>query len=91
MNKLEAQSILDQQLSIFAHRPYSELAALVDVPKNISVQSPSGVEYQIELNVFYDSGKGGDLRIFGSIDDGGLRAIVPLTKTLIMKPDGEWG
>ena len=89
MNKLEAQSILDEQLAIFARQSYEELAKLVNVPKNIAVQSPSGTKFQIEFNIFYDSGKRDNLRIIGSIDDGGWRAFMPLTKTLIMKPTGE--
>jgi hypothetical protein len=89
MNKIEAQSILDEQLSIFARRSYEELAKLVNVPKNITVQVPSGAKFQIEFNIFYDSGKRDNLRIVGSIDDGGWRSFVPLTKTLIMKPTGE--
>jgi len=39
--------------------------------------------------VFFDSGSRQDLRIVGSIDSGGWRAFVPLTKSLIMKPSGE--
>jgi hypothetical protein len=89
MNKPEAQSILDEQLSLFARQPYAQLVELVNVPKNITVQAPSGTKFQIEFNVFYDSGEQQNLRIIGSIDDGGWRAIMPLTKTLIMKPSGE--
>lgn len=49
----------------------------------------TGADYQIELNVFWDSKPDGDLRIMGSIDDGGWRAFFTLTKSLIMKPDGK--
>jgi hypothetical protein len=66
-----------------------QLVELINVPKNITVQAPSGTKYQIEFNVFYDSGKQQNLRIFGSIDEGGWRAMMPLAKTLIMKPTGE--
>lgn len=89
MNKLEAQSILDEQLSAFARRPYAELAAAVDKPVGTKVKAASGTEYQIEFNVFFESGARQDLRIVGSVDSGGWRAFVPLTKSLIMKPSGE--
>jgi hypothetical protein len=89
MNKLEAQSILDEQLSVFVRQPYAQLVELVNVPKNITVQAPSGTEWQIEFNIFYDSGKRGNLRIVGSIDDGGWRSFMPLTKSLIMKHTSE--
>ncbi len=89
MNKVEAQSILDERLSSFVRRPYADLAAAVDKPEVASVKAGSGREYQIEFNVFFDAGAHQELRIVGSIDDGGLRAFLPLTKTLIMKPSGE--
>ncbi|MGA2029002.1 MAG: hypothetical protein ABSG87_02905 [Verrucomicrobiota bacterium] len=90
MDKVEAQSILDEQLSEFVRKPYAQLADLISHPKHITVQSPSGVQYQIEFNIFYDSGAHENLRIVGSIDSGGWRAFMPLTKTLIMKPTGEF-
>jgi len=39
--------------------------------------------------VFWDSLPDGNLRIMASIDDGGWRAFVLLTDSLIMKPDGK--
>jgi hypothetical protein len=89
MNKAEALSVLRSQLAAFASRSYSQLIALIGKPSGITVRAASGVEYQIEFNVFFDSGAHDDLRIVGSIDDGGWRAVVPFTKTLIMKPNGE--
>ena len=87
MNKAEAKSILSNELKAFATRPYDELVRLISEPVVKNMHSESGVSYQIELNVFWDSEPGKDLRIMGSIDDGGLRAFVPLTESLIMKPD----
>ncbi len=89
MDKDEATAILNQQLASFARRPYAELVAIVDQPQSARACGPSGTAYQIEFNVFYDSGARRDLRIVASIDDGGWRAIMPLTKTEIMKPTGE--
>ena len=48
----------------------------------------SGANYQIEFNVFCESKPDGNLRIMASIDDGGWSAFLPLTDSLIMKPDG---
>ena len=89
MNKEEAVAVLDQHLAEFIRRPYAELAAIVDQPQGTDAVSPSGTAYQIEFNVFFDSGAKRDLRIVGSIDDGGWRAFMPLTKTEIMQPSGE--
>ena len=89
MNKEEALAVLDQHLALFVRRSYAELAAIIDHPQSAHASGPSGAAYQIEFNVFYDSGTSGDLRIIGSIDDGGWRAFAPLSKSEIMKPTGE--
>jgi len=53
-----------------------------------TVTGESGANYQIEIDVLWDSEHGKDLLIIGSIDDGGWRAFLPVTESLIMKPDG---
>ena len=89
MDKAEAAALLDEHLASVVRRPYADLALLVDHPQTTKATGVSGTAYQIEFNVFYDSGSSGDLRIMGSIDDGGLRALAPLTRSEIMKPSGE--
>ncbi len=89
MNSNEAAAVLAQHLAAFAQRCYTELAAIVDQPQSAHAVGDSGTACQIEFNVFYDSGAKRDLRIVGSIDDGGWRAALPMTKTEIMKPTGE--
>jgi hypothetical protein len=50
----------------------------------------SGAEYQIEVEVFWDSEPGGLLRILGSIDDGSLRATFkPVCEDLLVGPEGQ--
>ena len=71
----------------FAARPCIKLVELISRPEVKSISTESGVNYQIELNVFWDSQPEKDLRIMGSIDDGGWQAFLPLTESLIMKPD----
>ena len=89
MNKAEAKSILSRELRAFASRPYNELAGSISHPDVKNIVSESGVGYQIEINVLWDSQPEEDLRIIGSIDDGGWRAFLPLTASLIMKRDGK--
>jgi len=88
MNKAEAKSILSKELRAFAARPYDKLVELINHPEVKSISTESSVSYQIELNVFWDSQPKKNLRILASIDDGGWRAFLPLTESLIMKPDG---
>jgi len=91
MDKTEAQGVLDQQFASFTRRSYAELVATIDRPQAVQAKGPSGTTYNIEFNVFYDdSHQKQDLRIMGSIDDGGGRSfMLPLTKSEIMKPTGE--
>jgi hypothetical protein len=89
MDKNEATTVLNQQMASFVRRSYAELIALVNQPQSAHASGALDTTYQIEFNVFYDAGTSGDLRIIGSIDDGGTRALVPLTKSEIMKPNGE--
>jgi hypothetical protein len=88
MNKAEARSILSRELKAFASRSYNQLAALIGNPGVKNFVSESGVNYQIEFSVFWDAKPDENLRIIGSIDDGGWRAFLPLTESLIMRPDG---
>jgi hypothetical protein len=88
MNKAEARSILSSELKAFASRSYNQLAALIGNPGVKNFVSESDVNYQIEFSVFWDAKPDENLRIIGSIDDGGWRAFLPLTGSLIMRPDG---
>jgi hypothetical protein len=88
MNTAEAKSILSKELKAFAARPYDELVRSISRSEVKNTLSESGVRYQIKLSVLWDSEPNKDLRIMGSIDDGGWRAFLPLTESLIMKPDG---
>ena len=89
MDEVEAQSILEEQLAGFSRQSYFELEGRIGKPAATTVKAPSGKKYQVEFTVFYDSAAHKALRIVGSIDNGGWRAFAPVTKTLIMKQNGE--
>jgi hypothetical protein len=82
MNKAEARSILSRELKAFASRSYNQLAALIGNPGVKNFVSESGVNYQIEFSVFWDAKPDENLRIMGC-----WRAFLPLTESLIMRPD----
>jgi hypothetical protein len=88
MDRAEAKSILAKELTAFAARPYDKLVASIKQTDVKNIEGESGANYQIEFNLCWDSRPDGDLRIMASIDDGGWRAFLPLTDSLIMKPDG---
>jgi hypothetical protein len=93
MNKAEARVILESELGKYRYLSYQELSGLIDSPRNFQVLGPTGCEYQLEVQAFWDQPRkpGGDLRIIASIDDGGLlSALIPLTQDFIITPEGKF-
>lgn len=86
MDKSEAHKILDEQLARFGS--YAVVVPLVKSKhvENFKFRGASGETYQVELQFFWDDKPEGNIRVFGSIDDGGIRACVPLTQTLLISP-----
>ena len=90
MDKAEAQSLLSQELSRYRVLPYAELFSLIDHSETVERTAPSGVNYQIEMQVFVDEMPLQTLLVMGSIDDGGWRAFSPLSDSFILCPDGSF-
>lgn len=90
MDKALALAILGKELATFREKSYSELVLMIDREPTLSVErsAPSGALYYVEMQVFWDDKPGGDIRVMGSIDDGGLRAFVPLIVSFVMGPSG---
>jgi hypothetical protein len=88
MNEQEGKDLLYEHLKEYRGLPYGALVALLDQPQVAEVTGPSGTKYQLEVQVFWDGPRHGNVRVLGSIDDGGLRASVPLTDSFIMAPNG---
>ena len=90
MNMSEARTILDAVLAAYRARLYSDLRARIGKPATGVIAARSGAVYQIEVQVFWDDKPDGNIRVLGSIDDGGLRAFVPLCAGFIIAPDGRF-
>lgn len=86
MNKAEALAILEAKLDEYRGRSYPELRTRLRQDEHVGAVGPSGVEYQIEIQVFWDHKPEGDIRVSGSIDDGGWRAWVPLCRDFLVSP-----
>ena len=86
MDKSEAQAVLTEQLARLCQRSYAELVPLVESRhvEDFEVLGASGTKYQVEVQFFWDDKPRGVVRVVGSIDDGGMRAFVPLTQTLLV-------
>lgn len=90
MDKSEAQAVLAKALGDYRKRAYGELLVLLRTPEVFEVTAESGAAYQLEVDATWDGEADGNLRVMGSIDDGGLSAFVPLTDDFIIAPDGSF-
>jgi hypothetical protein len=90
MNKKEARKIIASELETFRKKPFIELTNMVDAePYAKTVTSKNGKAYQIEIQAIWDDKPDGNIRVLGSIDDGGIRAFFPLTEDFIKSPMDE--
>lgn len=90
MDKVEAKKILAEQLNRYRTMSHSQLLQLMGEPQTIELIGSSGVKYGLEFEVLWDHEPKKDLRIIGSIDDGGWRAFSPLSDSFIMREDGSF-
>ena len=92
MDKKEAQSILAERLARYRTRSYVELASWVRDGRidTSQVAAPNGHLYEIEVQFFWDDKPDADIRVFASISDRGIRALVPFTPSFIMNPAGRF-
>jgi hypothetical protein len=92
MNSAEAKAVLEAELAKYRSRPYGELAAMVGKSERVEATAPSGTWYQIVVQALWDDPKKPNtiLRVAGAIDDGGIRAYVPLTDSFLVTPTGEF-
>ena len=88
MNKKEATSILVKQIEYCRELDYKELISLIENIETFQVIGETGTQYQIEIQAFWDDQPNGNIRVLGSIDDGGIRSFVPLSADFIVAPDG---
>jgi len=90
MDKEKALAVLAVQLGRYRRRSYAALRALIGEIEAYEIETPDGLAYQIEIQVFWDDKPGGDIRVGGAVDDGGWRAYAPLTDDFIISPDGSF-
>jgi hypothetical protein len=91
MNNEEAIALLEQELARFRGESYEKLVSLMSAGAlHFERTRPSGEKYQVEIQVFWDGRHDGNVRVVGSIDDGGWRAFVPLNRDFIKAPDGSF-
>jgi hypothetical protein len=79
-----------QHLNVFRRKTYAELAALVGETETGELTGEGGTRYQYEVSFYWDDpDRPNDIvRVFGSIDDGGIRAFLPLCESFLVAPNG---
>ena len=92
MNSAEAKALLEAELGKYRSRPYEELAAMVGKSERVEATASSGTWYQIVVQALWDDPRKPNtvLRVAGAIDDGGIRAYVPLTDSFLVTSSGEF-
>lgn len=92
MDLAEAEGILQEQMTKLRDLTYSDLKRLVEdhVIQTPEVRGASGIRYYLEVESFWDGKPGGNIRLIAAIDDGGIRALRPLTRDFIKAPDGSF-
>lgn len=90
MDTVEARRILDVQLGEYRLLPYSELTNRLDKVETLEIPSGGRRSWQLEFLICWDGAPDGNIRVIGSIDDGGLRAFFPLSDSFIKSPSGQF-
>jgi hypothetical protein len=90
MDKVAAQKVLNEWLAKLRAVPYQELVSRVDSVTTDEKVRDSERSWQIEVEVQWADEPDGNIRVTVSVDDGGLRAFVPLTETFVKTPTGEF-
>ena len=91
MDRAEALSIAQVEVAALRQATYAQLVErLIDKQENVERVGASGASYQVELQAFWDNKPNGNLRVMVLIDDGGWRALSPLSEDFIRAPDGSF-
>jgi hypothetical protein len=91
MDAIEASDILREVLAEYRMRPYEELCAAIKCSDTAPpCRRRTSVTYQVDVRAVWDAHANGNVRVFAAIDDGGVRAFLPLTSAFIKAPDGSF-
>jgi phosphohistidine phosphatase SixA len=90
MDEQEASTVLAEWLAPIRAEPYDVLVARIG-RSPLTAEIVRGTRtYQLEAECHWDGQPGGNVRVVAAIDDGGLRAFVPLTSDFIKSSTGQF-
>jgi hypothetical protein len=87
LDRAVATMLLEQELAQARQRGHGALKADVGEEVTKQIVGPDGKEYQMSLLIVWDDKENGALRVIASVDDGGWRAIAPLTADDLIYPE----
>ncbi len=90
MNHEIASTLRDEELKRLRTSSYADLLNYIDKPLSKLLNGPDGEKYQIETQAFWDTKKGGNIRVMVSVDDGGWTSIKPSSGDFIISPAGSF-
>jgi hypothetical protein len=86
MDRVEAKWVLLRSLAKYRQYDYEQLREMMGEPRCVEVSAASGRDYQLEFEPIWDAQPNGDIRVLGSIDDYGWRALFPLSCDFLVSP-----
>jgi hypothetical protein len=86
MDRVESKWLLLRTLARYHKCSYEQLRDLIGDTQCIERRGKSGVEYQLEIQVFWDDEADGDIRVMAAIDDMGWRAFFPIGYDFLASP-----
>ena len=90
MGKIEAKRLLTRELEPYRAQPYEALVRMIGHTKASEITGAGGTVYQVEILALWDDKAESNVRVWGNIDDGGWRALVPVTISFIKAPTSEF-
>lgn len=90
MNKKEARSVMIEELKPYRAKSYAELEQLISQIDARMVSAPSGKQYQIEIEPFWDGAPNKDIRVGITLSGDWWTYFFPLTEDFIMSPNGQF-
>ena len=83
-----AYEFINQEISSLHTQSYADLVARIGKAEHKEFLAHDGNHYVLEVEIFWDSKKGGDIRVMVCADGGGMSAFVPLCEDFVMAPGG---
>jgi len=86
MDNDEAIRLLDQELASYRGLSYAALVDKMPDSPMTCERVVNATTYQVEIEVLWEHRPGENILVIGSIDDGGWRAFLPLTRSFMKSP-----